>query len=283
MLNTTIRTAVAAALLAGAGAALAAVTTSQVHGRLRSPDDSSRARGEFHLITRDSRATTRDKIGVSAVHLDTSSGESESAPEYHVWLIDGDQNEADFGAMRLNRRGNARFKFDSRRNDFPSDISSVTQFGGGTLEVRDGETVVLSGSIPSFRALGDGDSPRSRVHGRDASRLRAVEDGSDALGRMDADYVSRPRGTRERVSVEVLALPTDAGPYTVVVIEGDGDEIELGEITTRGRRGAGVLRLDTNDAEIAGGTSVLDLAGLDVEVRDASGGAVLRGFFPTIE
>ena len=165
-------------------------------------------------------------------------------------------------------------------------MESITDFSEGTMEIRDADgNAVLAGSIPEFLGLTDDNEPGSHAaaRARSRSRLQPDDDASVAAGRIETRYVNRPRAVRELYNVWVVGLDPDAGPYDVVAIDGE-TEIALGEIETSGRIGRGRLHVDTADDDtIPGDGSVLDLSGLDVEVRSDAGDVVLSGSFPTIE
>ncbi len=278
------------ALLAG-GLATAAVSQQAVRGKLQPTDDSSEAEGRFRIDLTDRRTTRkRERLQAWGRGLDTTADDDGGRPVYDLWLIDGDDNEVDFGDVRLKRSGVFLFRAKYPHADFPEGVESLDDFAGGTIEVRDADgTAILDGTIPDFIDVDEENEPGSHAaaRARDKSRLRPPaadegEDESDAVGGMLARYVNRPRTVREMYVVKVAHLDPDAGPYDVIAIDGS-TEIDLGEIETSGRREHGKLRVDTkNDDEIPGG-GLLDLSQLDVEVRDADGNVVLRGTFPRIE
>ena len=60
-----------------------------------------------------------DRIQATARHLDVSGASAANPPSFHVWMVSSDGlTSGDFGAMRVNRRGNAAFLFDTRREAF---------------------------------------------------------------------------------------------------------------------------------------------------------------------
>jgi hypothetical protein len=92
-----------------------------------------------------------ERVEATARRLNVSGATAANPPSFHVFLVKSDgSGAADFGAMRVNRRGNAAFKFDTRRGaTLPSGVTSLSTFSGGTIEVRDGTSaVVLSSTLP---------------------------------------------------------------------------------------------------------------------------------------
>ncbi len=273
-------------VLVAGSVAVAQVTQSAVRGKLRPTDDESRAKGKFVLVSKDKRGNVQETIAVGAIHLDATRDDEGNRPVYDLWLVDVDENEADFGDLRLNRAGSARFKWSSRRDDYPDGVDALTDFSEGTIQVRDADSnVVLDASIPEFLGLTDDNESGSHAAARAKakSRLRSDDDTSVAAGAIETRYVNRPSGVRELYTVRLVGLGADGGPYAVVAIDGS-TEIDLGDVETAGRAGKGRLHVDTNDEDtIPDDGSVLDLSGLDVEVRDNDDNVVLTGSFPTIE
>ena len=274
----------ATALVLGGAFALAGVTSSVVKGKLTTDAEDSEAKGAFRLEVKERGDNDREYMDVAAKGLDAEKDDEGNRPVYDLWLIDADETaEADFGDLRLRRDGSARLAFRSRRHDFPDGVESLSEFGGGTMEIRDADdNVVLSGDIPEFSGLDDDNEKGQVSKGKDRNRLRPDDENSDAQGVIWAKFVQRGGGDNEWIKIKVLRLDADAGPYTAVVIDGE-TEYELGEIETRGRRDRGKLRLSTKNDDDLPGDSILDLGGADVEIRDADGNVALSGSFPTIE
>ena len=273
-----------AALLV-AGVAGAAVTKSAVRGRLAAADDASAAKGKFHLTVKERADAEKGKLKVWAKGLDATADDDGHLPEYDLFLLDADGDETDFGALTLHANGKARFRLHTSVDDLPEGVESLDEFSAGELEIRDADgNVVLSGDIPAFVGLDDenGAGSGAAARGKDKSRLHAEDADSHARGLMLARYANKPSGIRELIAVRVWHLDPDSGPYDVVVIDGE-TELDVGQIETDGRRERGKLVLDSREEDLPGDDSVLDLAGQDVEVRDANGTVVLEGEFPTIE
>lgn len=276
----------AAAAVILPAAALGGVVRQHVHGRLVPTDETSRARGVFHLLSQErDDGTVREAIEVACQRLDAARDDEGNRPEYRLFLTTSDDaTTADFGAFVLTRSGRAGYRWSSRRDAYPDGVETITAFGGGTIEVRRGDDVVLTASVPEFLAPDDDNGEGSGARGvrRDASRLRPAETDSRAHGWIEARYANTPRGENEQVRLRVQGLSRDGAPYAVVCVDAALAETELGEITPRGRFGEARLVLDTRDgAEIPGG-GVLALSGQDVEVRDAEGTVVLTGTFPAM-
>ena len=281
-----LATAVAVGAIAlTAVTATAAVTQQRVKGRLSATAEDSEAGGKFKIDLKiRGEEVVKERLWVEAWGLDATADDEGGRPTYDVVLIDTDDNEADFGEMRLRRNGRALFKFRSNKTDFPGDIESFEESEGGTIEIRDGDTVVLEGDIPTFIGLDDENEAGSGAGARSKAKrnLSATDEDSRAKGKIRVRAWNRPRNSGEKVVITAKRLDRDAGPFTVVVIDGD-DETELGDFRARTRLGFGLLILDTRKGDdIGDDDSVFDLGGLDVEVRDAEGNVVLDGKFPRL-
>lgn len=276
--------ALTAAAIVGLGAvsAEAAKIRAQVRGKLTTDTSGVRTKARFKIQSIQRGATLKEKIWLDVRKLDVTKDEAGDRPTYDVILLDSDDTEFDFGTLRIRRDGTGKFRWSSRRDDYPTGLDDLTELGGGSFEVRDAsdDSVVVSGDIPEFPGLEGDNTDGARVRGVDRSRLTPDDDTSVARGIMRAVLANRPDGDFERITVNIRGLASAGGPYTVVVVDGD-TETELGEISTRGRSGEGQLDIDVDDEDFPE-DSVLDLAGLDVEVRADDGDVVLSGVFPTI-
>lgn len=143
---------VAAALLAVVvtSSAIASVTGSR--GPLSAATATGSETGRYRLMEISRNRRTVDRIEAEARHLNVSGASRGNRPSFHVFLIQSSGRGAtDFGAMRVNRFGQAAFVFDSRRASLPSGVSALTDFSGGTIEVRDSSgSAVLSATLSSF-------------------------------------------------------------------------------------------------------------------------------------
>ena len=276
-----VKTLAAATLLAAAavvslpGDANAGVERQVVRGRLEPVAAESSSHGRFRMAIADRTSGAHvERIEAFARRLDTTVPEGGSAPEFHVFLIKGDGSAAaDFGAMRVNQYGNGYFLFDTRRTDLPDGVTTIDDYGGGTIELRNGDTAVLTGDVPEFGSV---------VYGHDRERLVSTSTSFAGRGVIIARRQQIDLDVAEQVRVTCFRME-NAATYTVVVVADDSTETELGSFTTSDPLGIGGLRLSTRLGDTIGGGGVLDLAGQRVEVRDASANVVLEGTFPTIE
>lgn len=259
---------VAVPLVAGAG-----VTLRTVHGSLLSVSDEGSGRGGFHMVVGNrSGGTHSETILAGAVHLQPSAA-------YRVVLLRSDgSGEADFGALRTGAWGVGGFRFDTRLEPLPDGVDTLTDYGGGTIELRSGGDAVLRGDLPHFVAIGSGGGPGAAAIGYDRSALRPPNESSRARGSMFAKRLDLPTGGYEELRVLCWHLRAGAR-YTVVATGGT----EIGTFTASRFFGLGGFRLATAHGDTIPGGGVLELEGRDVEVRDADGTAVLTGKFPTIE
>lgn len=264
----------AASLLAGMPAADAGVSRDIVRGKLDSSTVGGSEKGQFRLISGDrGNGSHFERIETTARHLDMTADTQGAAPVYHVWLVTSDASaEADFGAMRTNQRGNAGFVFDTRHTELPSGVTSITDYSGGTIEIRNGSTAVAQATIPEF---GD------RTFGHDRAALRSTSTTFRGRGEIVARHQSVPSGDREELRVTCNHM-TASSSYTVVAIASDTTETTLGTFTTGSPLAIGGFRLATAKGDTIPGGGVTALAGQTVEVRDSGNSAVLRGTFPTI-
>ena len=236
--------------LAGGTVALAAVTQAAVRGELADTGEGE-IEGRFKIKITERGDRSRQRLIVKARGPRHHRGRGGGAlPVYDVWLVDeAGEVEADFGDMRLRDNGHARLRWSTRRADLPEGVESLRDFGGGTCEIRDADgNVVADGDIPGFLGVGDENTEDSGAVARAAgkSRLEAVAEDSRARGMVGAVYSNLPQDVHQHIVVRVVGLPSDAGPYTVVLLTSElGPELLLGEIETRGRFGWGGLHIST--------------------------------------
>jgi hypothetical protein len=143
---------VAAALCAGATVANARATITGTRGQLSPTASNGTEAGRYRLVEISRSRATADRIETQARGLNVSGATRGNRPAFHVFLIKSDGSAAaDFGAMRVNRQGNAAFVFDSRRVSFPSGVTTITDYSGGTIEVRDSSnSAVLADTLGTF-------------------------------------------------------------------------------------------------------------------------------------
>jgi len=286
---------VTAALLVGAVAGLTiagTITTKTVHGRMRAADSESDAAGRFNMIVTERGTRLKDKLQFTASDLDAQKDDDGNRPTYDLFLItsvdDGDDvAEAELGSVRLRRNGAAKLKF-GKRDDL-GDFDGLEDFSGGTIELRDGEdVVVLEGELPEFLGAGDDPEPGdgATFSARNTRKLKPDDDTSRAKGFITAQSTFKPRKDYDRIVVEVIGAGRSGAELTVVAIvdggDDDDDDIELGTLRLRGRFKAGNLKIDTRKGDEIPGDGIGNLEGLKVEVRNGDD-VVLSGRFPTLD
>jgi len=259
-----------------------------VHGRLLPTDPDDDAFGRFRMLVQRRERAHREFLHVDAWGLDARRDDAGDLPRYRVFAVTADGSaEADFGEMRLSARGRAVLRWHSARDAFPDGVESLVDFGGGTVEVRLGDAVVLSGDVPEFLDVTDDNGPGSGagVRASEISRLHPTEDGGRARGTVQALAVSRPRVEHEAIRVECWNLRARPGDeLAVVCVDDGGTETRLGTMTVRSRRlRAAVLKLSTRKGDAIPGGGVLALGGQTVEVRDAGSVVHLTGEFPILD
>ena len=252
-------------------------------------NDDADMKGEVELESR----TDREKFEVEVEH---------AAPDrdLEVWVIDPDGFEESQGVRFVDAFGEAEWELDTGDGDrLPFDVSAVDDLVDHTVEVRDAtdgglllttELGELPASAPSTddgngdgssgddSGSGSGDGEGDRVRGR--ARLTAAESGLDGY----VEVRRRAAQNRERFQIEAEHLAT--GRVVELFVEDPGMS---GSFLSLGRFAANAggeveLELDTNDGDRLPGNvaTVLDLVGLEVQVRDgADGGLLLSGLVPT--
>lgn len=185
--------------------------------------------------------------------------------------------------MGLLRVARARFTFDNRVRSYPSGVESVTALSGGAIELRDGDVVVLRGSIPAFATVRGANAANATVAFRASVDLVAAPHQEPKRGALDVRVTNVAGGTRQELSVSLTTYDRLAHPATVVVIDAGGDETILGTITPSGRDGSGALRFDSRRGGVLPGGGLFALSGGHVEVRDAIGTVLVAGEFPIVE
>ena len=261
------------------------VTTKTVRGKLRASADESDAAGRFNMDVREKGDRAKERLGFTATGLDAAKDDNGVRPTYDLVLITSDDAEADLGAVKLRRNGAAKFKYRSKQDGLGDDFDGLADFGGGTIELRDGDDVVLEGDIPEFLSAGDDPEPGdgATYEARNSRKLKPTTDDSDAKGFITAQSKAMPRSDFDRVVVEVIRAGRRGDELTVVAIDRNtGDETELGTLKLRGRFQAGALKLDTRKGDEIPGGGIGDLDGQSIEVRDGDDAVVLSGRFPSL-
>jgi len=277
---------VSAALILGAIAGLTiagTVTTKTVHGRIRATAEDSDSQGRFVMSVTERGDRSKERLAFTASDLDARKDDEGNRPTYDLVLITSDDDEAELGSVRLRRNGDAKFKLRAR-DDLGDGFDGLEDFGGGTIELRDGDDVVLEGDVPDFLGAGDDPEPGdgASFEARNTRRLRPDDDESRAKGFITARSIFKPRADYDRIFVEVIFAGRGGAELTVVAIDRDEEETELGTLRLRGRFKAGKLRIDTRRGDDIPGGSIGDLEGQKVEVRNGDD-VVLSGRFPTLD
>jgi len=278
--------AAAAALSLGGAQAEARTWNAQaVRGHLVSPDEDRDAFGKFRMLVVQRGEARREYLYVDAWALDAAQDAEGNLPDYHVFCVTADgATAADFGEAYLSRMGRLKLRFHSARQPFPEGVRSLLEFGGGKVEVRLGDVVVLAGRVPEFVEIGDDNEPGSGAWARAAGlvRLHATEEGGRAKGLLWALAVNRPALSVEALMVTCWRLGDRGESFDVVCTDATGAETTLGSFTVRSRARIGVLHLSTRQGDTIPGGGVLALGGQTVEVRDGEGTVHLTGTFPDL-
>jgi hypothetical protein len=275
-----------AALVVGAVAGLTiagTITTKTVHGRMRATAEGSAAVGRFAMSVTERGERSKEKLHFTASGLDALRGDDGSRPAYTLVLVTSGDDEADLGSVKLRRNGDAKLKYSSRRDTLGEGFDGLEDFGGGTIELRDGENVLLEGAVPEFLAAGDDPEPGdgATFEARNSRKLSSDDDESRARGFVSALSKFKPKSDYDRIFVEVVGAGRSGAELTVVAIDRDDAETELGTMRLRGRLKTGVLKIDTRSGDEIPGGSIGDLGGQRVEVRNGDD-VVLSGRFPSL-
>lgn len=278
------------ALLLGIGAGAALVVAvgasadesrQEVHGTLESTNVAYGAHGDFHV-----ESDAHDSVTVETLRMDASGlgvrPDADGTPAaYHVVLVPSSGPPgADFGTAELGPDGHVRFRFDGRFDAYPSGVTTLTSFGGGTFEVRRDDVAVLSGAIPQFPPPPSPPPPGMKFHGK--ADLTATLSGAGAFGRIDVHVDGDGKHPGAQIKITAHVIGTLGAPFTVVAVAGGGAETTLGALKMHGRSGDGDLTLDTRHGGVIPGGGVAGLSGETIEVRNSLGVAVLTGVFPTV-
>jgi hypothetical protein len=282
----------AAALCFSPSSAPAATLMPGGRGRLAPPEGvESDARGFFRIAGINARVADLETLKVKAFRLDATLDADGNLPTYHFFLVTSDgAKEADFGPMTLAPSGNARLLFRSWRDDYPADVSSLGEFGGGRAEVRRGDDVVLLGEVPPFVRTGrpeDGGGGGGGGGGGDGGvkastlvrvELTATAGDDDAAGLLVEFHADGSMGSIEGIRLVCSGLAQ--GEYQVVAEDLFGNRTVIGSFEANAA-GAGNLEVSgTPDGMPGGGLAAL--AGQTILVLDAAGEVVLTGTFAVI-
>jgi len=276
--------AATAAAVMVVGVAYADQLEQQVKGKLAAVDVTSGARGEFRMDTMArTNGAGREVVVMNARRLGATADSGGQLPSYHVVLIDaGATTTTDFGPVRLNHAGQAYFRFDSRFDDFPAGVTTITAYGGGTFELQHEGTAVLRGDIHAFVGLTEQASKDARAHFHGGSRMHATINGGAGRGHIEADMHNEPNQVSQRLRVDIQMVGKLGSPFSVVALDVGGAEVVLGTITTHGRSGQGSLMFHSRRGDVVPGGGIPALLGKTIEVRNSQGTAVVTGVFPSI-
>ena len=266
------------------GVAYADQLDQQVKGKLAAEDVTSGARGEYRMDTvARTNGGGREVIVMNAKRLGATLDAGGQLPSYHVFLIDAAATTTtDFGAVRLNKDGQAYFRFDSRFDDYPAGVTTITAYGGGKFELQHEGTAILRGDIHAFVGLTEEASREARAHFHGNSKMHATINGGAGRGKIDADMHNDPNHVTQRLRIDVQMVGKLGNPFSVVALDVGGAEVVLGTIKTHGRGGQGSLKFESRHGDTIPGGGIPALLGKTIEVRNSQGTAVVTGVFPSI-
>lgn len=261
----------------GAGQSLA---VRRVFGEFEALAKLSGSRGDYLLEVREpGTSAPSDRILVNCPSLPTSPNAAGVRPDYRVFLItDGATRQVDLGSMKLDLRLGAALSLDQTAAPFPGGIGTVEEFGGGRIEVRRANVVLLRGEIVPFPRLADAGLLQRDASARAGSELAPVTAGDAARAVVRTRLGVSPGVRRQAISVRLLGLP--AGPHTVVAVHPGGTRTTIGTAQVPSPLGWGEVRADTRRAGGLPGGDLLWLAGQDLEVLGPGGDVVLTGVVP---
>ncbi len=240
--------------------------------------DDGDVEGEASLESR----TDRQKLKVEAEHL--TSGRSIRA----VVICDG--IEESLGDKTVNAFGEAEWEIATNDGGvLPHGAATVEDLVGCAVEVRDATngTVLLVGTFESVPASSDDDDGDGDDDDGGTERLRGRAVLTKAVGVAGKAYCEIERrtdgGTRNEFKVEVENQTAGLVVQVWVANPVGGALTNVGSLTI-GALGEGELELQSQDGDAMpfAVTDVTTLSGQAIELRNASGGAVLySGTVPT--
>lgn len=223
------------------------------------------------------RDVDRQAFEVEVEHADTGR-------ELELVVIDTDANEESQGVRTVDALGEAEWRMDTGEGDrLPFGVDDLEELECYGVEVRDANTgdVLLTAAVsemPPPAGSGDGDEDRS--HG--IALLTAVEPDLEGY----VEIRSRDDGACESFHIEAVGLA--AGRVVELFVEDPnaaGSFLSLDTRTAQNSQGKVHLGLSTAHGDVLPGgvTSVADLVGLGVEIRDApTGDLLLFGTIPEL-
>lgn len=231
----------------------------------------------------------RDKLKVEAQYIDTSL-------TFEAWVADGGGTLTFIANMPINGVGEVEVEFDTEEGlPLPFSVSEVATLAGRALEVRSGGQTYLAGVIPSIGGgSGGGGGGGSGGSGGSSSGSKweigkaplmrpSPAPDSDASGYVETR--KRAKDNHQKFKVEAEHLDP-AGSFAVFVEDavGSGVFANVGAMGPEDKVGEFELELETEDGDPLpfGVTSVNDLAGRGVQVRDATDAVLLEGVVPGV-
>lgn len=183
--------------------------------------------------------------------------------------------------------GELKLEFRSDHDRLPLDLAAVAELIGLRLEIRADGDVYLAGIVPAF---GSGEGSGSWLKAQTYLVRSATTTDENAKGRVEV--AQRSKDNRQRFKVKAEHLP--AGSYSLFLEEapGSGNLVEVAALLgddesddDDGDDDEFEYEADTGDGDALplGATSLDDLAGRLLEVRDSSGALVfLSGAVPDL-
>jgi hypothetical protein len=196
--------------------------------------------------------------------------------EVNILIDDGAGSYQPVVTLTANSRGQARKQWDTKRQDLPLGVSSVSELGGRKvlLQTMAGGDL-LQGTLP---VLEDG---ALKVRTRGKNPLENMDQAFALKGKGHVDIDFRADQGRSKLKVEIEKVPV--GSELVVFIENPatGKLEEAGRVTVR-RNGQGELEFETNDGDALpfDVKDVRELFGKPVEVRSSDGTVLFVGVVP---
>jgi len=272
----------AAAAFGAATAARAGTTVQVVRGKLAATATDGTTTGGFRLVDVEHNGATFQNLFVLAGGLD-SGGATDATFEV---VLDNGTTQADLGPLHLFGRTKTRgwLRFDTRKDTLPAGVTDLSTFSGGTLHVQLAGADVATAPIAAFVGPEgpppSADTPSSAVAFGYGSVILGDPSwkGAGPVAKVQAFAGNGSGGVVQAIGVAGLRFA--AGTYTVVLTGASEDVV--GTFTAGGFFGWGGLVLNTRNGDVIPGGSVSALAGRGVEIRDATGAAVLTGVFPSL-
>lgn len=273
----------AAAVAASAAVARAGTTVQAVRGDIVATSDTGTEKGAFRLADIQRDGTEYQTVTVFVRNLDA--GPALDAT-FEVVLENGPAT-ADLGALRLYGSTKSRgwLRFDTRKaGDFgPADLKP---FSGGTLHVQLAGADVATSAIPAFVEVEGPAQPADQPVNAIAFGFGSVVLGDPSaagvgpVAKVTAFAGNTQWGVDQAIAVGGFAF--DRGVAYTVVLTGASEDV-LGTFKASWFFGFGGLTVSTRRGDAIPGGSVAALAGRGIEIRDASGTAVLSGTFPSLK